>query len=140
MRRGAASVGWGRVMRTEKKTVEYKCDICGATSNKLFSSGAELSIRRWCHESGTTIERLLCEKCVGALNRAFAAEPVFIIFDGSPGPARECCFVEVEDSEGRSVGAGEWKQRDDGLWSLGPYYAEAPKDCPDYKRRGEGGG
>jgi hypothetical protein len=40
-----------------------------------------------------------------------------IIFDGPPGttPGR---FVEVEDDEGRSVRAGEWHKRPDGLWEL----------------------
>jgi hypothetical protein len=40
-----------------------------------------------------------------------------ILFDGPPGP-ESGRFVEVEDSTGRSVNAGEWHERDDGLWEL----------------------
>lgn len=40
-----------------------------------------------------------------------------VVFDGPPGvpPGR---FVECEDSLGRSVNAGEWRERADGLWEL----------------------
>jgi len=40
-----------------------------------------------------------------------------IVFDGPPGPAAGR-FVECEDSEGRSVDAGKWRERGDGLWEL----------------------
>ena len=40
-----------------------------------------------------------------------------IIFDGPPSH-RSGRFVEVEDAEGRSINAGEWRQREDGLWEL----------------------
>lgn len=47
---------------------------------------------------------------------------VYIIFDGPP--AHESGrFVEVETPERRSVRVGEWTQRDDGLWQLGPFEA-----------------
>lgn len=40
-----------------------------------------------------------------------------IVFDGPP--ARESGrFVEVENSEGVSIKAGEWSQRADGFWVL----------------------
>ena len=40
-----------------------------------------------------------------------------IIFDGPP--SRESGrFVEVEDDAGRSICAGEWIKRPDGLWAL----------------------
>ncbi len=40
-----------------------------------------------------------------------------IVFDGPP--AHEAGrFVEVEDTEGRSLDAGEWHARADGLWEL----------------------
>ena len=40
-----------------------------------------------------------------------------IIFDGPPGPV---CgrFVEVETDDGRSINAGEWIDRGDGMWAL----------------------
>jgi len=40
-----------------------------------------------------------------------------IIFDGPPShvPGR---FVEVETDDGSSISAGEWIERDDGLWAL----------------------
>lgn len=40
-----------------------------------------------------------------------------IVFDGPPGPTAGS-FVEVEDSEGRSISIGEWLQRPDGYWVL----------------------
>lgn len=50
-------------------------------------------------------------------------EKVFVVFDGPPGP--ECGrFVEVETPDGKSVSTQvEWKQREDGYWVLGPFYA-----------------
>jgi len=49
--------------------------------------------------------------------------PVYLVFDGPPGP--DCGFVEVETPDGRSVRVGEWRERPDGLWALGPFYAAA---------------
>lgn len=40
-----------------------------------------------------------------------------IIFDGPPGP-ESGRFVEVETDDGRSINAGEWIERPDGLWAL----------------------
>jgi hypothetical protein len=40
-----------------------------------------------------------------------------IVFDGPPG-AVSGRFVEVETPDGASVNAGEWHERDDGLWEL----------------------
>ena len=43
--------------------------------------------------------------------------PINIIFDGPPGP--ECGrFIEVETDDGKSINAGEWIEREDGLWAL----------------------
>jgi|GEM_PF-4852793 len=40
-----------------------------------------------------------------------------IVFDGPPGPLGGH-FVEVKTVDGRSVNAGDWYERDDGLWEL----------------------
>jgi len=40
-----------------------------------------------------------------------------IIFDGPPGHDSGM-FVEVETDDGKSINAGEWIEREDGLWSL----------------------
>ena len=40
-----------------------------------------------------------------------------IVFD-SPPEAIAGCFVEVEDSQGRSIKVGEWVRRPDGYWVL----------------------
>lgn len=45
------------------------------------------------------------------------AEPIHIVFDGPPGPDGGR-FVEVETPDGKSIHAGEWTQRPDGLWAL----------------------
>lgn len=53
------------------------------------------------------------------------SEPFYIVFSGPPGPEGPT-FIEVEDAEGRGLRRGEWKQRDDGYWTLGPF-VEAPR-------------
>ena len=40
-----------------------------------------------------------------------------VVFDGPPGPEPPR-FVEVEDSQGRSINFGEWVERPDGFWAL----------------------
>jgi hypothetical protein len=40
-----------------------------------------------------------------------------IIFDGPPGPEAGR-FVECETPDGRSIRAGEWRDRGDGYWEL----------------------
>jgi hypothetical protein len=46
-----------------------------------------------------------------------AAAAINIIFDGPPGPEAGR-FVEVETDDGKSINAGQWSQRPDGLWAL----------------------
>jgi hypothetical protein len=48
------------------------------------------------------------------------SEDLYVIFDGPPSH-ESGRFVEVEDKDGRSVSAGEWKWREDGYWALGPF-------------------
>lgn len=43
--------------------------------------------------------------------------PINILFDGPPSH-ESGRFVEVETDDGKSVNAGEWIEREDGLWSL----------------------
>jgi hypothetical protein len=40
-----------------------------------------------------------------------------VVCTAPPGPGRECVLVEIERA-GRSVDAGVWVQRPDGLWAL----------------------
>lgn len=42
---------------------------------------------------------------------------VDIVFDGPPSN-ESGRFVEVEDSEGKSIKLGEWVERPDGFWAL----------------------
>ena len=46
-----------------------------------------------------------------------APQELRIVLDGPPGPEAGR-FVEVENAAGRSVNAGEWRERADGLWEL----------------------
>ena len=46
-----------------------------------------------------------------------APQGLRIVLDGPPGPEAGR-FVEVENAAGRSVNAGEWRERADGLWEL----------------------
>lgn len=45
---------------------------------------------------------------------------LYVIFDGPPS-AESGRFVELEDEHGQGVSAGQWKERGDGLWALGPF-------------------
>lgn len=40
-----------------------------------------------------------------------------VVFDGPPGPVAGR-FVEVENVDGKSINAGEWIDRGNGLWAL----------------------
>lgn len=42
---------------------------------------------------------------------------VDIVFDGPPGPEGPR-FVEVENSEGKSICLGKWVERPDGYWAI----------------------
>jgi hypothetical protein len=44
-------------------------------------------------------------------------EALHIVFDGPPGH-ESGRFVECETPDGKSVNAGEWHERSDGLWEL----------------------
>lgn len=61
-------------------------------------------------------------ECVLAL-RALLAEQgaggaLHFVCTDFPGPGDECVFVECEDDTGRSINAGEWRRRTDGLVEL----------------------
>jgi len=63
---------------------------------------------------------------VRALESRAAPQGLRIVFDGPPGPEAGR-FVEVEDTEGRSVNAGEWRERTDGLWELSLHATPHPE-------------
>lgn len=49
------------------------------------------------------------------------ARDLFVVFDGPPSH-ESGRFVELEDANGAGVGGvAEWKQREDGYWTLGPF-------------------
>ena len=61
---------------------------------------------------------------------------VDIVFDGPPGP-ESGRFVEVENSQGKSISFGEWKVRADGCWvlripNLGGCIGESTRNEIDY--------
>ena len=57
------------------------------------------------------------QRIVAALSAQTAPQGLRIVLDGPPGPEAGR-FVEVENAAGRSVNAGEWRERADGLWEL----------------------
>ncbi|WP_312903765.1 hypothetical protein [Stutzerimonas nitrititolerans] len=61
-----------------------------------------------------------------AVKRQADPQELRIVFDGPPGPEAGR-FVEVENADGFSVNAGEWKQRADGLWELVLHSAPQPE-------------
>lgn len=50
-------------------------------------------------------------------NTGATGSAINIIFDGPPGPEAGR-LVEVETDDGKSINAGEWMERPDGLWAL----------------------
>lgn len=52
-------------------------------------------------------------------------QAINIIFDGPPS-SQTGRFVEVETDDGNSINAGEWIEREDGLWVL--RITELPKN------------
>lgn len=54
----------------------------------------------------------------------------YVVCDGPPGP-ESGRFVEVEDYAGKSIRAGKWTRRDDGLWAIGPFVLarECAREC-----------
>jgi hypothetical protein len=68
----------------------------------------------WCHDcdGGGTVD---AEQYATYL--ALDGQMVDIVFDGPPSHEGGR-FVEVEDSEGKTVRCGEWIDRGDGYWAL----------------------
>ena len=61
------------------------------------------------------------------------SKAINILFDGPPAP-ESGRFVEVETDDGKSINAGEWIERDDGLWAL--RITELPEDAPEPAEKG----
>lgn len=61
-----------------------------------------------------------------------AIMPVYIVFDGPPGP-ESGRFVEVEDMHGNSVDSGRarWTHCPDGYWRLGPFTRQEAPDSTE---------
>lgn len=68
------------------------------------------------------------------LEQPEAAGSLHVLFDGPPSH-ESGRFVEVEDDSGKSVRAGEWVERSDGLWDLViPRYAPPPMAGAGWKQ------
>lgn len=63
----------------------------------------------------------------GGRGSAAAPEPLYVVFDGPPSH-ESGRFVELENGARQGQSAGEWRQRDDGLWTLGPFYVASPPE------------
>lgn len=68
---------------------------------------------------GSGVSHCVASLLDAAADALGADEPRYIdvVFDGPPSH-ESGRFVEVEDPSGRSVNAGEWIDRGDGLWAL----------------------
>ena len=67
--------------------------------------------------SDMTVADWTIQRIVAAERGEGETQAINIIFDGPPSH-ESGRFVEVETDDGRSINAGEWKQRPDGLWAL----------------------
>ncbi len=60
----------------------------------------------------------LCGACiediVAIIN--YPRQPINIVMAKPPGPDTD--FVEAETDDGKGINAGEWSEREDGLWAL----------------------
>lgn len=65
-----------------------------------------------------TVERILRAASSFLPVQGVGGSNLHIVFTGFPGPGNECVFVEVENDAGKSISAGEWKNRPDGLVEL----------------------
>lgn len=75
----------------------------------------DASIEEW---SGTAVQNgMEVDRLSAALSAQTAPQGLRIVLDGPCGPEAGR-FVEVENAAGRSVNAGEWRERADGLWEL----------------------
>lgn len=67
---------------------------------------------------------------------------LWVVFDGPPGP-ESGRFVEVEDSEGKSVGPFQtgvgWVHSEDGYWRLGPFQPSMCSWAKDEDEEDHGG-
>jgi hypothetical protein len=111
------------------------CPFCGSSETEVIVDDEEWQIARvecrnpGCRASGPHLQlgdfRGIGERqtAIGLWNtRSSLPNPegmtaLHIVFDGPPGPGSGR-FVEVETSDGRSINAGEWRERADGLWEL----------------------
>lgn len=64
-----------------------------------------------------------CEQPQASSAQSAPAGELRVVFDAPPGPEGGR-FIEVEDAEGKSFNAGEWRQRNDGLWELVIIFAQ----------------
>jgi hypothetical protein len=80
--------------------------------------GAALLDQLWRHVRRLE-RRLAVMRGFDALEQSDAEqrEALHIVFDGPPGH-ESGRFVECETPDGKSVNAGEWHERSDGLWEL----------------------
>lgn len=94
------------------------CRICSQPT-PMF--GTKLCDRCWHLETRITADPDLSRRILAGLSvpNASAAGGAFIdvVFDGPPGPVSGR-FVEAEDATGKSINAGEWIDRGNGLYAL----------------------
>lgn len=116
-------VAWRRVVERLIANVEIldqrqrpMCRDC-ADRNGICESGLDCDIRALVKEARAMIAAPIAQT---------APQGLRIVFDGPPGPEAGR-FVEVEDTEGRSVNAGEWRERTDGLWELSLHATPHPE-------------
>jgi len=103
--------------------VELKpCPFCGSKEIMHYDQPSQADDRTlWsCFCIGCQVHgprKYTLEDAESAWNNRLSAKAINIIFDGPPGPEAGR-FVEVETDDGKSINAGDWKQRDDRYWAL----------------------
>lgn len=102
---------------------------------------AEEALAAWDRTLGSGPEMYAAGRnCASALRALLAEQPAtpaqelhFVCTD-FPGPGDECVFVECEDGTGKSINAGEWVRRPDGLVALVVTALPAVSMCHTCKR------
>lgn len=101
------------------------CPFCGEVDIRFHAVGREGGVTNYyigCKTCSTPATNFYPTKevAIAKWNRRPPQEESYIdiVFNPAKAPGGEVTFVEVEDGEGRSINAGEWTNRDDGLVAL----------------------
>lgn len=115
--------------------VREAMDFFASRRNRLCDCIALTGGKHYDHPSSAACDTIIAARRLATLAAALAdrtAAPseayIDVLFDGPPSH-ESGRFVEVNAPDGRSIKAGEWIERDDGLWALRIFRIVAQDDA-----------